>query len=91
MRCFACNIELHSATEDKPTGRFYCSICMEPTNEVILALEDKKIQFYDNKDKTKFSIEGLSEIFDINVLEESWEISLEELEIDDENDFENSD
>jgi len=63
---------------------------MEPTNEVILAQEDKKIQFYDNKDKTKFSVEGLSEIFDINVLEESWGISLEELAEDNEkiiNDF----
>lgn len=43
MRCFCCDCLLDNPSPDWPTGRFYCSVCFEPTNQVILSLEDKEL------------------------------------------------
>lgn len=44
MRCYACNIILQSPSMDKPTGRYYCSICLEPTNDVLLKLSEAEFK-----------------------------------------------
>lgn len=44
MHCFACDMLLSNPTLDKPTGRYYCSECMELTNEVILCLSEKDFE-----------------------------------------------
>lgn len=41
MRCFACDCDMDNPPLDRNTGRYYCSSCMEFTNETILALEGK--------------------------------------------------
>lgn len=37
MHCFACDKLLDMPPLDRPTGRYYCEACMEPTTEVMLA------------------------------------------------------
>lgn len=46
MRCFACNEELHeTAQPDRPTDRWYCNICFQPTLEVQLAASVKDLDW----------------------------------------------
>lgn len=48
MRCYACDCWLESPPLDHQTGRYYCGLCLEPTTEVILALEGKERYLEDN-------------------------------------------
>lgn len=41
MKCFACNKTLVEPKLDRPTGRYYCGECMEPTNKEIMRLAGK--------------------------------------------------
>lgn len=41
-RCFACDAYYDYLSEDKATGREYCSTCFQPTVEEMLRLEGKE-------------------------------------------------
>lgn len=45
MHCFACNVLLSNPQLDKPTGRYYCDPCIEPSVEEQLRLAGK--DYYD--------------------------------------------
>ncbi len=67
MHCYACDMLLENAALDKPTGRYYCQTCMEPTNEVILKMQDNDLEDYKILDIiNKSSVEEIS----LNELEE---------------------
>ena len=43
MRCFACNKDLvGDEIVDRPTGRFYCQLCFEPTIDEMLRLLEQE-------------------------------------------------
>lgn len=47
MRCFCCNLDLGpEARPDRPTGRFYCISCFEPTLDVQLAAATAEVDWW---------------------------------------------
>jgi hypothetical protein len=80
MHCYSCDILLSNPVEDKPTGRYYCDACMEPTNEIILSLIKKENQRYSYED-----ILDIVESLDI-FPEDSEIISLDDMTEDEESD-----
>lgn len=42
LKCYSCDCLLESPSLDRPTGRYYCQACLEPTTETILRMEGKE-------------------------------------------------
>ena len=56
MRCFACDtIVPDKDTYDSATGRYYCSPCLEPTNEV--RYYNDRIELFQANNSTGFEID----------------------------------
>ena len=66
MHCYACNILLDSPSLDRPTNRYYCSVCFEPTTQVMLSIEDAKmaqeLNSVVNPHQDNYSILGIVDI-----------------------------
>ena len=39
MRCYSCDLDVGDQGYDRPTGRYYCNTCLEPTHDVQLRRE----------------------------------------------------
>lgn len=66
MRCFACSKDLSDdAPEDRPTGRFYCIDCYEPTLDVQLAQQAHDWHTYRDTGKAGTSHYGHDLFFDL--------------------------
>lgn len=75
MHCFACDRLLENPSMDRPTGRFYCSECFEPTVSEIqrIASKDEYLHLGDDPFSNVFRVvdiydfgEDLSSISEIN-------------------------
>lgn len=80
MRCFACNLDLGpAAVMDRPTKRYYCTDCFEPTLQVQLAAASEDIDWYRiSESETSFSFAAVSDILE----EEGWEAVKEVVSLD---------
>ena len=66
MRCFSCDLDLgNDAPMDRPTKRFYCTICFQPTLEVQLAAASREIEWSRiSQSETLYSYRGVADILE---------------------------